>query len=286
MCGGTDRFVFDDKHGHGDYFCRQCGPGSGFNLLCKINGWTFAHAAQEVDRVLEAGLPKDTKVRTRPTLSWEEIAQIWRTAKPIQHGDPVDTYLRKRGIDFDLWPRSLRYVDRWRHTVSQKYLPCMMALYRDADGGVGTIHRTYLADVTPNKMFLPTRIPVGGAIRLSEPARVMGVAEGIETALSATLLFKMPVWATTSERLLREWRPPTGAQVITVFGDNDKNYVGQAAAYDLAKRLVLRKGYDVQVKIPEVDGWDWNDVLKNEIATERYGMPELRLHTGNGQSPS
>ena len=135
----------------------------------------------------------------------------------------------------------------------------MMALFRDANGGMVTIHRTYLADVTPNKMFLPTRVPVGGAIRLSEPARVMGVAEGIETALSASMLFGIHVWAIDR------------ANVYCVNGDRqqarkssrclaiiDRNYVGQSAAYDLAKRLSLRKGYDVKVEIPSVQGWDWN----------------------------
>ena len=285
MCGGVDRFVFDDKHGNGDYFCRQCGPGNGFDLLRKIFGWDFAHTATEVDRVLGTGLPQKTYI-ARQKMTWEEVAQIWRTAKPILIDSPVDVYLRGRGISMGLHPKALRFVDHWKHTPTLKFLPCMMALFRDADGAICNIHRTYLADVTPNKMFLPTRVPAGGAIRLSEPAIEMGIAEGIETALSASLLFNLPVWATTSERLLREWRPPVGARRITIFADHDHNYVGQSAAYDLAKRLVLRHGFDVKIKIPDMTGWDFNDVIKNEIATERYGMPELRMEHGDIQSGS
>jgi putative DNA primase/helicase len=37
---------------------------------------------------------------------------------------------------------------------------------------------------------------------------VLGIAEGIETALSASILFNVPVWAALTEGLLQEWVPP------------------------------------------------------------------------------
>ena len=40
LCGGKDRFRFDDKDGSGSYYCR-CGPGVGVILVCKKNGWDF-----------------------------------------------------------------------------------------------------------------------------------------------------------------------------------------------------------------------------------------------------
>lgn len=54
MCGGEDRFRFDDLNGRGTWFCNQCGNGDGFALLRRIYGWTFAEARREVMRV--AGL--------------------------------------------------------------------------------------------------------------------------------------------------------------------------------------------------------------------------------------
>ena len=33
MCGGTDRFRCDDKHGEGTWICSQCGSGNGFMLV-------------------------------------------------------------------------------------------------------------------------------------------------------------------------------------------------------------------------------------------------------------
>ena len=32
MCGGKDRFRFDDKDGRGTYFCSGCGAGDGVKL--------------------------------------------------------------------------------------------------------------------------------------------------------------------------------------------------------------------------------------------------------------
>ena len=273
--------------GHGDYFCRRCGPGDGFIFLQKFHSWDFAQAAREVDAVLGALRVKPAPI-ARHMMSREDIRKLWEGAAPIASGDAADTYLRDRALDLR-WPHALRFIAHWKHAPTQKYLPCMFALFQAPDGELGTLHRTYLAKVTPNKMFLPCKVPIGGAIRLGEVySTTLGIAEGIETALSASMLFKMPVWATTSERLLREWQPPEGARRITIFADNDANFVGQAAAYHLAHRLVLRHGYRVIVKIPEPEGWDWNDVLKNEIITERYhpDLPELRMQHWDIQSPS
>tara|TARA_B100000035_G_C21036428_1_gene571211 strand:+ start:4972 stop:7047 length:2076 start_codon:yes stop_codon:yes gene_type:complete len=57
LCGGKDRYRFDDKDGKGTYFCNQCGAGDGFALLMKKNGWTFREAAKAVERKL--GLEAD-----------------------------------------------------------------------------------------------------------------------------------------------------------------------------------------------------------------------------------
>jgi putative DNA primase/helicase len=133
-------------------------------------------------------------------------------------------------------------------------------------------------------MFVPFSVPRGGAIRLFEADVCMGVAEGIETALSASLLFKMPVWACANEGLLRAWVPPAGAQRITIFGDNDSSFVGQSAAYHLAWRLGRAK-YHVRVEIPPSPDWDWNDVLQNEIETERHpNLPTLRAQDRSARS--
>ena len=292
MCGGKDRARFHDRTSEGNYICGQCGAGDGFTLLQKFHSWTFAQAVHEVDKVLGV-LParKPPKLTNQYTANVEDIENLWRGAKVIQDGDSVAEYLEGRAIPGSgMWPIALRFADRQWHSVSKRYVPCMLALFQAPDGSIGTIHRTYLEDITPNKMFMQRPVPVGGAIRLFQPGYELGIAEGVETALSAAHIFQIPTWATTSERLLREWQPPQGVKRITIFGDNDENCAGHAAAYHLAHRLLLRKRYEVAVLIPEMKGADWNDIIKGDAAyikdrLARTDLPELRMVHSDIQPP-
>ena len=59
-----------------------------------------------------------------------------------------------------------------------------------------------------------------GAGCLGPAGPVLGIAEGVETGLSAMQLFEVPVWCSLSAmRLDRPWLPPESRE-IHVFGDN------------------------------------------------------------------
>lgn len=51
VCGGSDRFRFDDKEGRGTWFCNQCGAGDGLKLVEKVFGVKSSEAAQKVNAV-------------------------------------------------------------------------------------------------------------------------------------------------------------------------------------------------------------------------------------------
>jgi putative DNA primase/helicase len=106
---------------------------------------------------------------------------------------------------------------------------------------------------------MPGTIAKGAAIRLAPAGDALGIAEGIETALSASALFGVPCWAAGNAGLLAAWQPPPEAKRIIIFGDNDPDYGGHAAAYALAKRLRSDERV-VEVQIPAEVGADWNDV--------------------------
>src|SRR3954451_23172289 len=63
LCGGKDRYRFDDKEGSGSYYCNQCGAGVGIILIRKFRGWDHATACAEVDKIIgtEALVTKPTK---------------------------------------------------------------------------------------------------------------------------------------------------------------------------------------------------------------------------------
>lgn len=147
--------------------------------------------------------------------------------------------------------------------------PCMIA----AVGVYGelkftTIHRTFLrpdglakAEMESPRKFMPGPIPEGACIQVSDwKGGPLGVAEGIETAMSARQLYDLPVWAVMGSAMMEKWLPPACCNEVIVFGDNDENYSGQAAAFKLANRLAI-KGFEVTPpKIPLLPGDDWNDV--------------------------
>jgi putative DNA primase/helicase len=90
---------------------------------------------------------------------------------------------------------------------------------------------------------------------------VLGVAEGIETALSARILHNVPVWATLNAQMLEQFVPPVGCKKLLIFGDNDESCTGQAASWALAKKCAIKFKIKAEVHIPLRSGKDYNDVL-------------------------
>lgn len=145
----------------------------------------------------------------------------------------------------------------------------MVCRVQDKAGTGCAIHRTYLTN-DGQKAGVPVvkkvagNLPAGAAIRLFPPCECIGVAEGIETALSAFLLFDVPTWAAVTAGGLERWTPPEGTKRVIVFGDNDESGTGQAAAWVLAKRLIAG-GIETEVRIPSQAGTDWNDIHRESI---------------------
>lgn len=53
MCGGEDRYNYDDRYSAGNYFCRGCGPGNGWSILNKKLGLSFPEALKQVAEYLK-----------------------------------------------------------------------------------------------------------------------------------------------------------------------------------------------------------------------------------------
>ncbi len=98
-------------------------------------------------------------------------------------------------------------------------------------------------------------------------ATKMGVAEGVETAIAASMLFDIPVWAALNTSLLKAFEPPELCEELVIFADNDENFAGHAAAYALAHAQSGRVLIDVCM--PGAPGEDWCDVLNNKQSNER-----------------
>ena len=207
--------------------------------------------------------------KPRPEMSEQQridaLRDMWKASRPIVDDDDAGRYLASRGITLP-FPPTLRFVPRIKVTgETVTTLSGMIALVKNPNGDPLTLHRTYLKDGAKANISSPRRLmkgetPHGSYIELSPPAEAMGIAEGIETALHAQQKFGIPCWSLISADGMKAFTPPPMVKSLTIFGDHDRNFAGQAAAYALANRLTVRNDHiSVDVKIPETPGTDWAD---------------------------
>ena len=268
MCGGKDRWRFDDKNGLGTYFCSNCGSGDGFTLLSKKTHLSFADIAQKIRNL------SNLSVSYKPIrqMSDEELQRrkkmLWERSESLSIGDPVCRYLASRGIAPEALrvPSSvLRIAKDVLHPETKVRSYAMLAKVVSPNNQAVNIHITYINEQGQklDRRVMRGSLPEGCAVRLGQENQVMGIAEGIETALSASRLFNLPVWAALNANQLSKWIPPKICNEVWVFGDNDLSYTGQYKAYELANKLT-RLGFAVSVFLPKDVGNDWNDELNDE----------------------
>jgi putative DNA primase/helicase len=256
LCGGKDRFRFDDRDGTGSYYCNQCGPGPGLMLIRKLKKWDHATACRAVDEIIGPEPPprrEPEKISRRRENSGESIlAQATDSSIALR-------YLEGRGLS--IFPAVLQGIRSLAYVENDRFLgnfPAMVAPVVGPDGKLRSVHRTYLDDVPKRKKLL-SPVGAGAAIRLFEHTDELGIAEGIETAIAAHELFGVPTCAAISTAIMESFEPPASVHRLIIFGDHDANFAGQKAAYTLAHRL--HRDLTIEVKIPDGPGTDWLDVL-------------------------
>lgn len=269
MCGGEKPFRFDNKEGKGTFICTHCGAGDGMKLALEFTKKPFAEVAAQIDGILGNVKPD---APPRPVMSdgdrRQALISAWSEGKPISPGDLAHRYLAERGVDEVVYPKAMRFAPALRDGEGG-VRPCILALVGAYGEKPVSLHRTFLrpdglakAEIAAPRKMMPGELPDGACVQISEwtGKGALGIAEGIETAMSASAMFDMPVWAGINTSIMAKWHPPPGCDDVAIFADNDAKFGGQAAAFHLAHRLAC-KGLAVTVHVPPVTGQDWNDVL-------------------------
>lgn len=270
-CGGKDRFRFDNK-GRGTFICSRCGAGDGFKLVMLVSGINFSDAkravmslagVQESDRVMTVVVSREEIKRSEPT---RRVLTLLRESCQIADCEPARKYLESRC----LWPlpagtllRAHSSVEYWHERQRIGRFAALVTPVRDVDGELVTVHVTYLTPDgkklethEPRKILSPMVGHEGCVAPVMENASVMGIAEGIETALSAAKLTGIATWAALNAGLMAKFVPPECVDRLVIFADRD--VAGLEAATNLMQRLQER--VRLEIRVPQVK--DWNDALR------------------------
>ncbi|MGU6966853.1 primase-helicase zinc-binding domain-containing protein [Salmonella enterica subsp. enterica serovar Poona] len=276
VCGGSDRFRFDDKEGRGTWFCNQCGAGDGLKLVEKVIGVTPSEAAGKVNAVtgnLSPVAPEVIAVAEAETVA-DRKAAAGLAAKLMEKTRPAtsNAYLTRKGFHA-LECLTLTAIHK-TGGVMFRAGDVVVPLYDDT----GALVNLQLINADGLKRTLKGG-QVKGACHVIEGKKQAGkrlwIAEGYATALTVHHLTSETVMVALSSvnllSLASLARQKSPACQIVLAADRDLNCDGQS------KAAVAADACEGVVALPPVFG-DWNDafIQYGEEATRKAIYDAIR----------
>lgn len=268
----------DGIRGAPHFHCFGCGAhGDVISYIARRRNLDFSAAVRWL-----LDLPKldpfshTTKFRPTPLKRERENASdlvraILRHSGPITNRSAAFFYLWSRGLDTGQ-PALLANEELYCHEVGHP-LPALVAPITDSGGEVCAVQRIWVAERietvngagpqdarAPLKVRKKTLGPMrDGAVRLAPAGLVLGLCEGVESGIAASMMYRVPVFAVCgAARLATVWIPPEVKHLI-IFGD--RGSVGE----EMAERAVLahrkRLKRTVEIVLPWGDFGDFAEEL-------------------------
>lgn len=282
VCGGKDRFRFDNQAGRGTWICNHCGAGDGLNLVAKTLDITTKEAAVKVAEILGEAQPlavhhDEAAVQQQKDDARQKAAVQAKMLVNAARKASGNAYLEKKG-----------WADKEALTLQGNGLRVGGLDFAAGDLVIplydfsGNLVNAQLINGSGEKRMLAGG-QVTGAAHHSEgnDNAVIWMAEGYATGLTIHALTGETVYVALSANnfphlaeCLRKKYPDA---VLLMAADNDVNGTGQKKAKEAAN-LVNGK-----VAIPLIAG-DWNDVFMQEGRDNT--LKQLRAFTQQSpQSP-
>lgn len=170
-------------------------------------------------------------------------------------------YFAVRGVTIPI-PPTIRYASLL-YTPSGLVLPAAVCAISGPDHRAHAIQRIYLTvDCTRKAGVSQPRMSLGpmldGAVRLAAAADVLGIAEGVEDALSAMQIHRVPCWAACGRRFHAIAIPESVTRLL-IFADNDEPGI---TAAERGAEHHRHHGRAVEIIYPPAELKDWNAVLQ------------------------
>ncbi|WP_085166031.1 primase-helicase zinc-binding domain-containing protein [Gilliamella bombi] len=268
VCGGKDRFRFDNQNGRGTYICNQCGSGDGLEL---IKNYCQCDAKEASSKVVECLNLSNQNNQIRENLAFRKIdsEQLHNDNIP---DNPVckkveyllskvtlgqSDYLTKKGLTFDL-----PLLDNGRIFVP------MLNLHNEYAGG-------QFIELDGSKHLMKSSSKKGAFILatsiLSRPAEVCAnllahneiiICEGLATGISIAEFRHQSIVISAIDagnliHVAKDIRELNPTAKIIIAGDND---IGQSPNTGLAKAIEAAQAVNGYYSVPDTDyKCDWDD---------------------------
>lgn len=216
----TGSFTIYGRDGRDRFHCFGCGAkGDAIDFIVQVEdvskgeairrlGGDTAPSPEALQRSAAMRFEQERRAAREKERRAKSALDTWRMSVNAT-GTIVETYLREaRKIDVDALsdgiPPTLRFLPSHWHSETRSSAPAMIGAIQSADRRIVAAHITYLkadgsgkADLSPAKRMIGPAY--GGAIRFGPVAERIGIAEGIETALSvAAVMPDLTIWAALS----------------------------------------------------------------------------------------
>lgn len=292
LCSKRRKFRLNRHNDRVSYIC-VCGNGSVINLVMETQGKDFKTVCDEIDNLIGNEFkPEPRKYNENKTLHLprKEILMNRFTAIHTIKDSPVEQYLKSRGIR-ELPQMSVKFSQSEYDHAESRSFNCMYAIATTENMDIAYTHKTYLenggkADVAVNKKMetvnkyneqctsCGTEHAANVAVRMFEYGEVLGICEGIESALAAKQLFGFPTWSVLNTSIMKAFKAPRGVTTLIIYADNDKNGAGMAAAFVCGNKNILANN-DVEkviIRMTDKPDSDFNDMILEPMGTIDYTL--------------
>ena len=242
------------KEDDGNVICHCFGCGANGVDVVNALGLDISELFKEKNAMTKSSAPynRPTQQEQERALNAKFLSEVSATTRKITDGDPVTKYLNNRGIK--IIPPTIRFLPEYKQ--DGVYHPCLIARLDDKDGNrvsYKVIHLTnegQKANVPIVKKTLPCERDMrGSAVKLFAHNGTLAVCEGIETAIAYYQDTKIAAWGLDNADNLSKFDCPADVKHLVILADMDSSFVGQSAAYALAKKshaLIGKQGYQLE----------------------------------------